>query len=87
MLGCGGAGAELEGAVRSGAEFAALAEPVVVEAYRAEQKACLSRPSTEMQSCVDAVRAKWAPLVEAYDRFRRAWCTLDDAVGDARCKP
>jgi hypothetical protein len=86
LTGCGAA-SELEGVVRSSAEYAELSEPVVVEVYRAEQSACLAKPDHEVRTCVDAVRAKWAPVVEAYDRWRKAWCALDEAIGHARCKP
>jgi hypothetical protein len=86
LAGCGGAASELEGAVRSAAEFHELAEPVVVEKYRAEQQACMAQPDHLVRECVNTVREKWAPVVEASTRFRQGWCLLDDAIGDARCR-
>lgn len=84
LAGCGAA-RDVEHAVRSAAIFAKHAEPVVVAAYRAEQLACLE--TADPPPCVAAVRAKWRPVVESYDTFRKAWCLLDEAAGDARCSP
>jgi predicted lipoprotein len=88
FCGCA-ATAPLEKAVRSGAEFATLAEPVLVEAYREQQKACLVALEESMKAeCVAKVRAAWRPLLDAYDASRSAWCALDAlANGDARCAP
>lgn len=71
--------------MKSASTFASLAEPVVVEAYRAAQLACLE--TSDPPPCVAAVRAKWRPVIDSYDAFRKAWCVLDAAVGDARCAP
>ncbi len=86
LTGCGGAGEDLRPAVKSGAEFAVIAEPAIRAASRAEEHQCLAKPPPDDAACVAAARAKWDPIIDAYDRARKAWCAVDATIGQGKCQ-
>lgn len=84
LTGCGGGADDLRKAVKSGAELTVALEPYILAAYKTEQEQCLKQD--EPRQCVDAVRAKWDPLIDKWDQARKAWCTVDAAIGKDVCK-
>lgn len=75
-------------AIAAGATFATVAEPVLIEVYAAEQRACLEQLDEPYASaCVDNVRRRWRPVVESYEAMRAAWCAVDASVGSGGCPP
>lgn len=77
---------DLRKAVKAGAEFAVIAEPILLAQYQKEQQECLQSPPTAT-ACVMGVRATWAPRWTAYNVARYAWCAVDMVIGQAKCQP
>jgi hypothetical protein len=85
VTGCGASNDALK-AVRSGAEFADKAEPILVGAYRMQLEMCVALPEeAEARACVEKVQAHWEPLITLYDTARRDWCAVDAAIGRGLC--
>lgn len=85
IAGCAGPTEDLRKAVKSGAEFAVIAEPILLAQYQKEQQECLRSEATAV-ACVAGVRAEWAPRWQAYNVARDAWCAIDMVVGQAKCE-
>ncbi len=81
--GCGGPAEEMRKAVKSGAEFSVVAEPLLIAFYQAQQDACLKQE--EPKVCIEKVRSLWTPVFEKYETARSAWCAVDKAIGQGKC--
>lgn len=77
--GCASA-AQQEHAIEAVTTFVSVADPIMHAGYEASLRACLAD-----EKCKDEVGRKWAPIIDAFEVVREAWC---DAVPDAKgCKP
>ena len=89
FLGCAGSTPEpvedLRKAVKAGAEFAQIVEPLIIANYKREQKQCLEASPETQYACVAAVRARYEPVFQKYDIARQAWCAVDSVIGQGKC--
>lgn len=81
------AGQKLEEAAKAASTYVHVTEPIVAGAYEAEQRICLDAHEDKQgaAACVEGVRAKWKPVLEALRIYREAWCVTSEAVNDVAC--
>lgn len=84
-LSCGcAASAKVVRVVETGAKVVAVAEPLMLTAYRESQRLCLEEFADPDAAavCVERIRVRWAPVMEALGDYREAYCAvLPDRCG------
>lgn len=70
----------------AGGRYLTLTEPIIRGAYDWEQEECGKLPTADEDArCVEAVRVRWAPILEAIGATHEAYCGIDPEA--ATCKP
>lgn len=76
VLGCGSAPPELRSGIESARDIVTAAEPCFVSEHDALLADCEKRPVEDRQACAEDVKASFAPIAAALDKFHAAWCVL-----------
>lgn len=76
LTGCAGAEKVVEVATL-GVRLANAAQPLILEGYKLQQEKCLELPEPERKPCVDAVRARYAPVGALYREMQHAASELE----------
>lgn len=86
LIGCGAA-APLAHMVQAEGRIITAGEPCLVSAYKAEQQACLDDHPDTAKTCVDDVRARWRPVVDALVDEHDTRCQLEPAKCPTKAVP
>lgn len=62
----------------AGAHVVALTEPLLRAVYDMEQTECSAKPTADEDArCLEEVRMRWAPIMEAFGASHAAYCGID----------